>query len=208
MKRLLLVLMFCSVFIFIGTSAFAIPELGVAPGAPGDPGLASASYDGFPMPTSGGSLTIWYGNDSGASLDLGSDIWLLTTSANGDDFSFSTGGDFSLHNEFSVGPYKQDVYGVDLGNASSWSSLNQTFYSYDFGGKNFLYLNGTLNTGPSGAEPGDWMYAVLDNGGKILGGEFSPKTTSAMATPEPATLLLLGSGLVGLAGFGRKRFKK
>ena len=211
MRKLFLVVIFCSAFLLIVNTASAIPTLGVAPGAPGDSGLATASFDGFPMPLSGGSLTIWYGNNGGGSLDLSSNIWLLTTSANGANFSFTPDGgsalSFSL-SSLSVASYKDPVYGTNLGNASSWGGLNETFYSYDFGGKNLRYLNGDLDTGLLGAEIGDWMYAVLDNGGKILGGEFSPKTTSSMATPEPTTMLLFGAGLVGLAGFGRKKFKK
>ena len=52
-------------------------------------------------------------------------------------------------------------------------------------------------------------------GGKMVGGYgdnddmwFREGPTTVHKTPEPSTLLLLGSGLVGLAGLGKKGVRK
>jgi hypothetical protein len=42
----------------------------------------------------------------------------------------------------------------------------------------------------------------------VTSSEGSSTGDNSFAVPEASTLLMLGSGLVGLAGFGRKRFKK
>lgn len=127
--------------------------------------------------------------------------------------------------------YKQDVAGAESGDLAS--SYDTTFIGT--GGATIEYVTGDIVGDPAfllvkdGSATPNWYLFYLTalgwNGTDTLelsgffpgpgnegGGAISHVAlyggTGETTIPEPGTMMLLGSGLIGLAGWGRKKFRK
>lgn len=131
-------------------------------------------------------------------LYYGSDRWRL---ADWDDFN-------GLENTLVSTGAEQLILFEGLGSLDFDYIVQGTFSTHDFGigGRdtyNYLYMVLTHNT--TTEIDGDWrLFDYYDyRCGAVDGGAWV-----VASIPEPTTMLLLGSGILGLAGFRRKRFKK
>ena len=98
------------------------------------------------------------------------------------------------------GSYAVLKYGKGTGGAYDLYGFEHVAIMDDGDGILELYGVGNPYIGDSN-HPWSQLGATVDLGEKALSHVYA-------AVPEPTTMLLLGAGLVGLAGFGRKRFKK
>jgi len=135
-----------------------------------------------------------------------SHAFALRILANG-DVLVADSGEIKRFNSAGVQIGTYDVTGED-----TWFSLNldpngTSFWSGNFGSSNFYefdiatgnLIGSAYNTATGSSTLfGLAVYGEITQGG---GGVGTP-------IPEPGTMMLLGSGLVGLVGWGRKKFRK
>jgi hypothetical protein len=226
MKKLFLVVFLCSAFLLMANTASAIPVLQLD--------IVGGTYDGNTTVTSSGSFQLVALINPFSGLYDGSidNYYISAALVPKQDYSGSlspsitgsnlTGnvlsdyGDPGLEHgifdtyyweyELQFTPYKVESY--DVAEVSGTHTLPT---SWDGSGK-YLFaaiLDVDVSSLLADSNIDAVHFDLYAKDGLVASNNIkAPFSHDASTVPEPTTMLLFGAGLVGLAGFGRKKFKK